>query len=179
MDKRLAAIEATRGKLVSTSKVLATIFLLIFALYCIAYAAVFLYMALLPNGFSYFGPSTFVGILPFIISSLSGGFTIFLLWRIFREIGRNASPFTPLRVRQIRVLGLLFLATAICGFFITPGADVGAISGDAHMLIESNASASDSVNIDATSLMISVVCFALSFIFSYGATLEQEADDLV
>ena len=172
MDKRLAAIEATRGKLVSTSKVLATIFLLIFALYCIAYAAVFLYMALLPNGFSYFGPSTFVGILPFIISSLSGGFTIFLL-------GRNASPFTPLRVRQIRVLGLLFLATAICGFFITPGADVGAISGDAHMLIESNASASDSVNIDATSLMISVVCFALSFIFSYGATLEQEADDLV
>lgn len=179
MDKRLAAIKATRGKLVSTSKVLAAIFLLIFVLYCIAYAAVFLYMALLPNGFSYLGPSTLVGILPFIISSLSGGFTIFLLWRIFREIGRNASPFTPLRVRQIRVLGLLFLATAICGFFITPGTDVGAVNGNAHMLIESNASASDSVNIDVTSLMIAIVCFALSFIFSYGATLEQEADDLV
>ena len=71
------------------------------------------------------------------------------------------------------------MATAICGFFITPGTDVGAINGDANMLIESDASASDSIHVDATSFMISIVCFALSFIFSYGATLEQETDDLV
>ena len=54
----------------------------------------------------------------------------------------------------------------MCGFFITPGTDVGAINGDAHMLIESDASASDSIHVDATSFMISIVCFALSFIFS-------------
>lgn len=179
MDKQLAAIKTTRSKLVSTSRGLATLFLIIFVLYCAAHVAVFLYMALLPNGFSYLGPSTLAGTLPFIIPSISGGFTIFLLWRIFREIGRNASPFTPLRVRQIRALGFLFLATAICGFFITPGTDVGAINGGAHMLIESDASASDSIHVDATSFMISIVRFALSFIFSYGATLEQETDDLV
>ena len=127
MDKQLAAIKTTRSKLVSTSRGLATLFLIIFVLYCAAHVAVFLYMALLPNGFSYLGPSTLAGTLPFIIPSISGGFTIFLLWRIFREIGRNASPFTPLRVRQIRALGFLFLATAICGFFITPGTDVGVI----------------------------------------------------
>lgn len=179
MDKQLAAIKTTRGKLASTSRGLATIFLIIFILYCAAHAAVFLYTALLPNGFSYLGPSTLVGTLPFIIPSISGGFTIFLLWRIFREIGRNTSPFTPLRVRQIKALGFLFLITAICGLFITPGADVGAINGDAHMVIESNASANDSIHVDATSFMISIVCFALAFIFSYGATLEQETDDLV
>lgn len=108
MDKQLAAIKTTRSKLVSTSRGLATLFLILFVLYCAAHVAVFLYMALLPNGFSYLGPSTLAGTLPFIIPSISGGFTIFLLWRIFREIGRNASPFTPLRVRQIRALGFLF-----------------------------------------------------------------------
>lgn len=82
-------------------------------------------------------------------------------------------------MRQIQALGFLFLAITICSLFIAPGTELGTVDGNSYILIDNNSSASDSVNIDVTSLMISVVCFALSFIFSYGATLEQETDDLV
>lgn len=179
MDKRLAAITATRNKLLSVSKALSIVFLIVFVLYCVAFMAAFICMIFIPRGFSHVGPSTFFGILPFVISVLAGGFTFFLLWRIFREISHGASPFTHLRIRQIQVLGCFFLATAICSFFIAPGSNLGVADGSSQILVDNGLSASDSVNVDVTSFMISIVCFALSFIFSYGATLEQETDDLV
>lgn len=179
MDQHLAAIKSSRSRLVSISKALALIFLFAFVLYCVIFGIAFICIAFPPSGFSRVGPSALASILPFAISALAGGFTFFLLWRIFKEISRGISPFTRLRIRQIQALGFLFLAITICSLFIAPGTELGTVDGNSYVLIDSNSSASDSVNIDVTSFMISVVCFALSFIFSYGATLEQEADDLV
>ncbi len=179
MDKHLSSIRRTRARLISTCKILSIFFFICLLLYCIAIAAIFIYIVAPPAGFSYIGPPSLLDLSPLILSTVAGGFTIFLLWRLFREIGGGGSPFTMMRVRQIQALGTLFLIAAMCNLLITPNGDVGVISGDAHMLLNSDPSASDSATVDVTSFMTAIVCFALSLVFKYGAALECEADDLV
>lgn len=179
MDKHLSSIQRSRARLISTCKILSVAFFICLLLYCVVIAAIFAYIAAPPTGFSYIGPPSLLDLSPFILSALAGGFTIFLLWRLFREIGGGGSPFTMMRVRQIQALGILFFITAVCNLLIPPNGNVGVISGDAHMFLNSDPSASDSATVDVTSFMTAIVCFALSLVFKYGAALECEADDLV
>ena len=136
VDKQLAAIKTTRSKLSLTSRGLATFFLII-VLYCAAHVAVFLYMALLPNGFSLSRPSTLGGHLAFHHSFYIRLFLPFSCRAHFsvKFSGRNASSRLTVCLTNQSVRFLL--ATAICGF-ISPRHRCYAKQWDAHMLIESD-----------------------------------------
>lgn len=180
MDSNLASIRMARTSLNSTSKLIGRIFLIIFIVYCLAIVSVLVYTVFPPEGFLLVEPSTIASAAALIMGQASVGFVLFLLWQIFREIGRGKSPFTPARIRQIRVLGCLFFLTALCNSCAGPGAELGSTTADGtHMVIDNGSSSNNSTFVDVTSIMIGVVCFAVALIFKYASTLECETDDLV
>ena len=115
----------------------------------------------------------------FVCNSAALAFALFLICRIFTGMGRGESPFNKTRVRQLQILGLLFILAAISNIFIAPGAEVGVQSGDFVMSFYSSQPANGAPDLDINSWLIAIVCFMLSMIFKYGTLLPQETDDLM
>ena len=179
MDKRLRDINASKQRLVSLARRLGVAFLVVFALYCIGAIAVAIYALWPPNGFIRIGDGSLILLAPFLCGAITTGLTLYLLSRMFAEIGRGESPFTRLRVRQLQVLGALFLLTAVSNLFVIPGSEVGAQDGSLTLSFYSPQPAEGTIDVDFPSIVIAIICFALSLIFKYGALLQCETDDLV
>lgn len=179
MDNRLVNIQRASAKLASLSKALSILFIAFFVLYSISIAAILLYMLLLPQGFSYIEPSSPLALVPLMLDSLAKDFVLLLLGLIFRDIGKGSSPFSARRIKQIQILGALFLVIALSNSLAIPGVEIGAANGDAHMSFYDNRPSDSSIYIDFSGLLTAATCFALSLVFKYGSILQQETSDLI
>lgn len=179
MDARLAGIKRGRSRLTAISRKLGIVFLICFIVYCLAIAAISFFILLPPEGFFRIGNGTISIFFLFVLSNAASAFALFLISRIFAEMGCGESPFNKTRVRQLQALGLLFIFAAISNSLIVPGAEVGVQSGDFTVSFYSGQPAGGSPDLDINSWLIAIVCFMLSMIFKYGALLQQEADDLM
>lgn len=179
MDKYLAQIEKTRAKIISFCKKIQWLLLACFVLYCSGVIMVAVYAIFPPNGFEYVGPASSVCFLPMACNVLAGALTLFIIWRVFRNIGTGRSPFCLSFSRQIIILGVVLLISTISGMFIEPGTQIGSMDSAATMTYEFSGNSSDLVSIDFRNTLAAIACFALSTIFRYGAALQDETDDLL
>lgn len=179
MDKRLNNLKHSRERITCASRKLGVFFGFLFLAFLLINIAILSYALFPPPGFSRFADFSFIAIIPFLCENAAIAFVIFLMSKMFLEIGRGDSPFNALRVRQLQVLGVLFLGAVLAGLFIAPGTEMGAYDGSSVMSFYSSQAPPNSVNIDFGNLGAAVICFALSLIFKYGALLQQETDDLM
>lgn len=181
MDKRISHIREARNKTMLLCNKLHWLFFGGFALYCMIVFAIVVLSLLLPFGSTYLGPYSVVSLLPVALNVFAGGYALLLIARILRAIGKGSSPFLMQFAREIKVLAIILLAGVVLGVFIEPGSQVGVVdeSGLHRMTYKHGGNSDSDVFVDASGLLTSIICFALSTIFRYGAILQQEADDLV
>lgn len=179
MDRRLSQMEAARKKVSSLCRYLSWVFLFCLVLYCLIVLLIIFAAIFPPAGFSYVGPASIFAFLPIGCNVFAGGFALFLIMRMLKAIGEGLSPFTPLLARYIKVLAIVLLVGVVVRAFIDPGIQVGSVNGSSSIAYESAGNENHSVYIDSKGLFISIICFALSPIFRYGALLQSEADDLI
>lgn len=131
------------------------------------------------NAVSDTGEINFFAVITFFIGT---SITLVLTALIFRNIynilatiaGRNkhtesTSPFQKDVIRMIKEIGIFSIATPVIGFVVsTIITAVSIINGTA---------AETSVSLN--SVIIGLMCFCLTQIFTYGAKLEEEVDGLV
>lgn len=179
MDKRVEQLNSRKKSIVSISKKLQWVFFVILALYILGILGIVIYSIALPSEFVFIGPDSVISLIPVALNAIACGFVLLILGFVFREIGKGASPFTVHIANCLNVLGAILLIAFISGILIQPGTEVGAVSDSAAMTIDYDSNSSDLINLDIKSLLASVVSFALSAVFRYGAILQSEADDLV
>lgn len=181
MDKHLSQIENTRNKIVALCGKLQWLFFACFVFCCIVFLAIVVFSILLPFGSSYLGPSSAISLLPVMLNVVAGGYALWLVTQMLRKIGKGLSPFSLSVARQIKALAVVLLAGVALGILIEPGSQIGVTdeSGTHRMAYEHGGSSDSDVFIDVKGLLTSIICFALSTVFRYGAALQQEADDLV
>lgn len=179
MDNQLQRIYDAKSQLATTFRKLRFLFLIALVIFAITILVILGWIVFPPEGFSSIGSASFMSVAPFLLDSLATGFILFLVERVCWEIGRGESPFNTLRIRQLRLLGLLFMAIALSNLLISPGSFIGSQDGNAMMAFYSATPDGTAVDVDFESILTAVVCFALSLVFKYGSTLEQETNDLV
>lgn len=182
MDKRLDQIEKTRQNISRTCKWLSRTFHVFFIAYCLT-VVVIAFFALFPlAGFSYVGPNNVILFVPIFCNIAAGGLAIMLIARMLRAIGKGESPFSLSSAQQIKALAIVLMVGVVTGALITPGTQVGSVSESGAMVLDFLGGSNDdmyTMHIDLKGLLISIICFALSPIFRYGALLQNEADDLM
>lgn len=179
MDKRLIAIRRHRDTLVNISKVLRWFFLLVFIAYLIVIAAIIAFMLLPPEGFTRVEPTDSITMLPIACNIAAGGVALLLTSFMFKKIAHGLSPFCPLVSKALAVLGAVLLIGVISDALIAPGTRIGSVSATSMMTFDYAGSDQNALKLDGKSLLASIFCFALSFIFRYGTVLQNEADDLM
>lgn len=179
MDKRLNQLGKTREKITHICKLLSWVFVFFFVIYCLAFMFVIWISAFPPAGFSYIGPSNILFLIPIICNIVAGGIAVFVIMKMLRMVGNGMSPFSLASSRQIKALAIVLMVGVIAGAFMDPGMQVGSASESGSIAFESVGNEDDISYIDLKSLFISIICFALSPIFRYGALLQSEADDLM
>lgn len=182
MDKRFDQIEKSRKNITRFCRWLSWAFNVFFAGYCLAVAGVTFFAIFPLPGFSYVGPDSMLAFLPIVCNVFAGGLALFLVAQMLRTVGKGLSPFSLSCSRQIQVLAVMLLIGVVAGAFIAPGAQVGSVSESGAMVFDfPGASKNDmyTMHIDLKGLFLSIICFALSPIFRYGALLQSEADDLM
>lgn len=179
MNKRLGEMEAARKRIIRLCGLLRWVFGGCLALYCFAVAAI-IYVAMFPpDGFNYIGPSSIFPFLPLVCNVFAGGLTLFIIIRMLNTVKKGLSPFSFSSARLIRVLAIVLAIGAVSGAFIDPGARFGAVSSSGSIALKFIGNENDVAYIDVRGLFLSIICFALSPIFRYGALLQSEADDLI
>ena len=119
--------------------------------------------------------------LPVILSRLAFVLVLWCLAGAFGDISKGSTPFSKKQIFRIRVIGALFLASAIAELLISANySNIVQVGGDFAIGYSSSSNAApDSLFIDARAILGAVVCFALSAIFSYGAILQEDNDGTV
>lgn len=181
MDAHLSQLIKTKRNTIRIFKKLQWVFFAIFAMYCIAIAAILAYSVFQPFGYEYVGPDSVISIIPVVCNGIAGGLAIFVLGLISREIGKGSSPFSSQIATLLNVLGFLLLVSFISTLFIQPGIEIGAVNDvtATGMSVEYSGHQDSVFNLDLKTLLSSIACFAMSAVFRYGAILQIEADDLV
>lgn len=179
MNNQITKLSAEAKTITTLGKRLYWFFLFLFALYCLAAMLVCLYSIFLPEGFSYVGPSFFLLLLPVIFKVFAGGLTLFLVARMMKSISKGESPFSLSTSFHVKIIAIILLLSVMAGVFIEPGTWVGAVADKSTMAYEFGGSGRDAIYIDSSSLFLSIISFALSTIFRYGALLQNEVNDLV
>lgn len=182
MDERLSKMELARKNITRICKRLSWAFITFFVIYCLVVVSVTFVAIFPPAGFSYVGPGNVLTFLPIVCNIFAGGFAIIVIARMLRTIGKGESPFSLSSARQIKVLAIVLLVGVVAGALITPGTQVGSVSESGAMVLDFLGSSNDdmyTMHIDLKGLLISIICFALSPIFRYGALLQSEADGLM
>lgn len=179
MDKRLNQMRATRRNMTGLCKWLGWFFTLSFVVYCLAIILVAIVIVLPPIGFDYVGPKNALSFIPIICNLTAGGIALFVVARMLRVVGRGQSPFSMSCARQIKFLAIVLIIGVVAGALITPGTQIGSMGSSNFVVFDFAESEKYDAHIDIKSLFISIICFALSPIFRYGALLQSEADDLM
>lgn len=101
-----------------------------------------------------------------------------MLIRIFGDIFIGNSPFTIEQSKRLRLIGFLMLADII---FIAlssatpfPGTHIGMFT--LGIIPPENP---EGITIDVSSLLWAILCFCFSYVFRYGALLQQLSDETV
>ena len=162
------------------SKALSVLFKVAFVLSCVSCIALIGLSALISEA-----QTPFLGVLlttlPVILSRLAFVLVLWCLAGAFGDISKGSTPFSKKQIFMIRVIGALFLASAIAELLISANySNIVQVGSDFAIGYSSSSNAApDSLFIDARAILGAVVCFALSAIFSYGAILQEDNDGTV
>ena len=104
----------------------------------------------------------------------------FILRGVSADMARGVSPFSEEHAKRIRLLGFLFLASALVTLLSSPGfisMTVGVfrfIDSPSHLF-----GGVFALPVDLGSLFGAVVSFSLAAIWKYGALLQRQSEELV
>ena len=103
---------------------------------------------------------------------------LFALARSFKDIAEGGSPFTLAQSKRLFVIGCLMLGGVVAEA-LAFGNPAPAISvAEVHVGYDDLA-APDTIYLNAAYLAGALISFCLSFVFKYGALLQQLSDDTV
>lgn len=179
MDKRLGEMEIARRRIMRFCGWLRWAFGGCLVLYCFAVAAIIFVAIFPPEGFNYTGPSSILLFLPLACNVFAGGLILFVIVQMLNTVKKGLSPFSLSSARLIKALAIILMIGVVSGVFIDPGMQFGAVSTSGSIALKSIGNENDVAYIDVRGLFLSIICFALSPIFRYGALLQSEADDLI
>lgn len=109
-----------------------------------------------------------------------------ILWycrAIFRGIDQQGTPFLPENARAVRGIGVLVMLMSVlrgdalrglyrsCGFAVTQQEE---LVRDGVQLVSGNG---DGSFVNMTYILLGAVIICLSYVFAYGAALQQESDE--
>lgn len=183
MDSRLSQLKTDRERVTRFCKWLSRVFYIFLMIYCLVVVLIVSSAIFPPLGFSYVGPDNVLLFVPIICNITAGGIALFVIARMLQMVGNGLSPFSLSSSRQIKILAIVLVVGVISGAVINPGTQFGSESASGAVAFgfsdKPNNAAYKSIHIDIKSLFLSIICFALSPIFRYGALLQSEADDLI
>lgn len=118
-------------------------------------------------------------LLPAALSIAVPAFVFAVLMQVFGDISAGSSPFTTEQSKRLQLIGWLLLANVVFGAIASvtplPYTQVGSLEFGLFV----SSTNSSGISIDFSSLLWGAVCFCLSYVFKYGALLQQLSDDTV
>lgn len=181
-SRNIERIQSALTRVVRVSKVAKYVFVSILAAYCLVAIAVFIMAA--P---SFYGavsdtsavPFTLLRLLATLMAAATPAVVFYTIARLFDDISKGNSPFTLAQARRMQVIGVLLLLGVVLGNVLplipVPYSEIGDLSAG----IFSASSSSAGVKIELTSVLWAIVCFSFSYVFRYGALLQQLSDETV
>lgn len=114
-----------------------------------------------------------------VIDLIILGGTLFIIRSIFNNISKGNSPFTVKHSQQLMMLGFFFLIDIVLNLLLSPAfSSITNIGPVEFGYIAPQTTPYPVLSIDIKSIVGTVVCFALSVVWRYGALLQSETDDL-
>jgi len=181
-SKNTERIQTALTRVVQVSKAAKCIFLSILVVYCLVAAGVFIMAA--PSFYDAMSdPSAAFFILLRLLATLMAAVTpavvFYTIFRLFDDISKGSSPFTLAQAHRMQVIGVLLLLGVVLGSVLplmpVPYSEIGDLSAGMF----STSSSSAGVKIELTSVLWAIVCFSFSYVFRYGALLQQLSDETV
>lgn len=173
-------IEKSLNNLKSMSKWVSRIFLVFFVLYCVlclCFIGLFIFAQINSDFEGSFLDGLTMVILVVDLVILGGA--LLMLRNIFDTISQGGSPFTLRQSRQLMVIGILFALDVVLNFCLSPAFSSIVYVGPVEFGYGANHTTPYPVlTINVKSVVGTVVCFALSAVWRYGALLQSETDDL-
>ena len=179
MAKSAQQIEESLAKMQRLGRRLSLIFTVLFALACISLCVVTTIVFTMISRGALHDPSCTVSIIVPPMYLVICGVGAMTLRGIGQDMARGESPFTVSHSRQISVLGWLLVAVTVIEIIVSPGfvsLVIGPFSfiSAPHVMFEEL-----TIPLDLGSILGAVACFSISAIWSYGALLQTQAEDLV
>lgn len=182
LSKDAQRIKTGLRKVAKVSNIVKIIFFVLFAIYCLVALIVlvnfipsFVSMASDPN----YLPFALFRLVATAISLFTEAFVFYSIARLFDDMSKGNSPFTSTQARRLQIIGFLLLFGVIFDNLLPIIPLPHAEMGDLSMGIVSSASTNSGMKIDLSSMLWSMVFFVFSYIFRYGASLQQLSDDTV
>ncbi len=158
------------------SKGLYIFFDIVLALYLVATLVLFVLLLIGDGNLPTDGLALFLWSVPLLVTIALGAIIIFVISRIFKEISEHRSPFTTTQARRFNIIGILLIIDTV----------LEAISSISYPLLADSLSLSigftqpggtEDLYINGPFIIGAVICFCLSYIFRYGALLQQLSDE--
>lgn len=182
MLESMERLEKALSQIRSVSSKLSKVFFAVLLLMCAASALFVMFgiMSFVENPLFDFARSvSLVPIVKIVISLLVYASSLYTASSMLHQISLGRSPFSFRYAKLIAVVGCLFAFDAVISFMMSPGfAMVFHFDGIDLGYISSQATEYPVFSIDVKSVFISVISFALSIVWRYGALLQEETDGL-
>ncbi|MEC4176246.1 hypothetical protein VIN30_07270 [Adlercreutzia sp. R7] len=104
---------------------------------------------------------------------------LYLMVRIFAEVGYGSPPFSEKQANRLRLIAILALAFAILELVYTASMSYSIIPEVGYSIGINDAYPADSINLNVGMLAFSAIMYSLSALFRYAALLQQLSDDTV
>lgn len=118
-------------------------------------------------------------ILPMVLSVVVAISVCIALLYVFKDINAGSSPFTISQSRRLKLIGWLLLVSFILGAVVSvmplPYTQIGSLTFGPYV----SPHGPSGVDINLSYVLWAVVCFSFSYVFRYGALLQQLSDDTV
>lgn len=177
MDNNIIQIRKTRNAISSFAKYLFWIFTTIFAIKLISTALFVIMIITPPEGATVIGCDSISAALALACETISELSVLALFVYILRLLWKNQSPFSPKVVKVFIAIGVLILIGAVASSF-APEHTIEVVDSQVKVGLISSHVGKNSIFINTSAIIESLVCFALASIFQYGTVLQKEIDDL-
>ena len=119
-----------------------------------------------------------VYVVPIAVSAFVNIYILYVIGCILNSIRHGATPFTLMISRQIKIVSFLLLASFLLEAFVS----IVPFDGYSLGIMRIGLARQDGgvvADISVSTLIASLIGFVLSYVFKYGALLQQLSDDTV
>lgn len=179
LENEAKEMQAPLRRIVKTSKLMKGILKIGMVLFGIVLVASIIlvaakFLALLPvDGFEI----DISALIPFVVYGIATLVLLKIMHDVFADIAKGESPFARVQVKRFRWAALILLIGAIVEAIFSSSAMSVVQYDDMNITYHDSSVPGNALRLNAGSLLGAALLFTISFVFEYGALLQEFTDD--